>query len=600
MVSFDRPARPLSDRTARRVHARSDARPFAGLVTALFTLLCLHATSALADPSRAASGSASSPGKRLVDRIAVAGEPLTATALDGSATSAGTFGERHRRLAEHGVWLDIAGPSPNAVRLLERIADAGAHGLDPDRYDLDGLRESLATTFERPRSHAPPRLDSPERAALAYRFGRAFTRLATDLGRGLVDARTVQKRLYRDRLDPDIDTLRQALVRGDLDVDDALDAAAPTHERYLRLVDTTRKLLAERESGGTRTSVDASGSLQAGQRHDDVVRLKRRLIETGDLPTDAAITPMFGDELVVAIEAFRKRHGVPRSGSVDRRTRTALNRTIVNDLDDLAMSLERWRWMPRELGKRHVFVNLPDYRLTVRDGARRIVDMAVVIGSTEHPTPSFSRDMSYLEFNPTWTVPASIAHRELLPLERENPGYLRSQNFDFLEVVDGKLERVPYDSVSREDLALRPFPYTLRQHGGGSNALGRMKFMMPNPYAIYLHDTPAKRHFTLRDRAYSHGCIRLSDPDRLATLLLQIDGRSHERVRSLIESPTTRRAGLRTPIPTHLAYFTTWVDDDGNLQRRADVYGHDPALRAALEADGSLPSTRLAGTRPPG
>ena len=520
-------------------------------------------------------------------------EPALAAALDGPAASAEAHDERRRRLAEHGVWLGAVGPSAQASRLLERIADAGSHGLDPARYDLDGLREGIARVFDGTSPSGATDLDSPARAALAYRFGRAFTRLANDLGRGLVDARAVQRQLYRDRPDPDVRALAAALARGELDVDGALDTVAPTHARYTRLVDAMRERLAERAAGGFRTRVDVGGTLRAGHRHDDVMRLKRRLIETGELSVDTVVTPMFDANLVVAVEAFQRRHGIPAAGTVDERTRRALNRTLEEDLDDLAMSLERWRWMPRELGERHVFVNLPDYRLTLDNGAQRVIDMPVVIGSTEHPTPSFSRDMSYLEFNPTWTVPASIARRELLPLERRNPGYLKSRNFDYLKVVDGKLEKVPHDSIGPEELALRPFPYVLRQRGGENNALGRMKFMMPNPHAIYLHDTQAKRHFTLHERAYSHGCIRLSDPDRLATLLLGIDGHDLDETRSLIGSTVTRRARLKRPVPTHLAYFTTWIDADGRLQRREDVYGHDPALDAALRANGALPSARF-------
>lgn len=536
---------------------------------------------------------------RLPSPLASPVEPPLGAALDGPAASAEPADERRLRLAEQHTWLDPDGPSRNAERLLARLADAGAHGLDPARYDLDGLRADLAAAF-RPPPFAAPALDSPARAALAYRFGRAFSRLAEDLGRGLVDARSVQRRLYRDRPDPDIDALRAALVRGELDVDGALAAVAPTDERYLRLVDTTRKLLAERASGGSRTRVDEDGALRIGERHADVMRLKRRLIETGELPVDTVVTPMFDADLVVALEAFQRRHGIEPGGGSDRRTREALNRTIEDDLDDLALSLERWRWMPRALGELHVLVNLPDYRLVVDHGTRRVLDMPVVIGAIEHPTPSFSRDMSYLEFQPTWTVPASIAYRELLPRERADPGYLRSRNFDFLEYVDGTLRKVPHEAVDRAALDARPFPYVLRQRGGANNALGRMKFMMPNPYAIYLHDTPAKRHFALHERAFSHGCIRLSDPDRLATLLLQLDGRSPEETEGLIESRETRRSRLRAPVPTHLVYFTTWIDEEGDLRRRDDVYGHDPALRAALETLGALPSARLRNADPSG
>ena len=277
----------------------------------------------------------------------------------------------------------------------------------------------------------------------------------------------------------------------------------------------------------------------------------------------------------------------PRIGP---RTREALARTVEQDIDDVALSLERWRWLPRELGARHVFVNLPDYRLQLFENGRTLADMPVVIGAKRFPTPSFSRDMSYLEFNPTWTVPASITNRELIPLERRDPGYLASRRFDFLELVDGRLEKVARETVTPEDFETTPFPYTLRQRGGAGNALGRMKFMMPNRYAIYLHDTPSKRHFALHERAYSHGCVRLGDPDRLADVLMRKDGKSTGEIARALANPLTNRVRLKTHVPTHLVYLTTWVDESGTVQRRPDVYGYDPALREALLGKGLLPS----------
>ena len=221
--------------------------------------------------------------------------------------------------------------------------------------------------------------------------------------------------------------------------------------------------------------------------------------------------------------------------------------------------------------------------------------MPIVIGARRFPTPSFSRAMSYLEFNPTWTVPASITNRELIPLERRNPGYLESRQFVFLEPVDGGLREIPRESVTAEDFEEEPFPYMLRQRGGPRNALGRMKFMMPNPYAIYLHDTPAKRHFALHERAYSHGCIRLADPDRLASVLMEKDGKRDAEIERVFANPLTNRVRLKTHVPTHLVYLTARVDENGMLQRRPDVYGHDPALREALREKGLLPSEHPRG-----
>ena len=217
-----------------------------------------------------------------------------------------------------------------------------------------------------------------------------------------------------------------------------------------------------------------------------------------------------------------------------------------------------------------------------------MLSMIAVVGSTKHPTPAFTRHMSYLEFNPTWTVPASIANNELVPKERRKPGYLASRQFDYLQRINNRLVKVPAEEVTTDDFKKKPFPYVLQQRGGPINALGRMKFMMPNPYAIYLHDTQAKKHFTLNDRAFSHGCIRLSEPDLLARQLLEGDGYKASAVESALSADRTQRVRLRSPVPTHLTYMTTWVDENGLLQQRPDIYNHDLALTVALRANNTL------------
>lgn len=537
--------------------------------------------------------------------------PATGAAVP--ATSAAEADAVRAQLATFGPWLARDGVSENAHQLIRAIADIQAHGLAPYAYELETLRrerderERFATrnAFEAGLARLLLRLDSVltaqpdnQRADEAERlnatFQRSFVRLATHLGQGVVDARATQVDLFRDVPRVDTDALLDDLAAGRHDVDSALAALMPQHSGYARLVEAMRTLLAERDRGRARTTVPEIGSLWVGHRHDDVMSIKRRLQETGDLAADRPLTPMFDAPLKLAVESFQARHGLPAAGIVDVRTRAALNIDVHLAIEQVAMNLERWRWMPRSLGERHFFMNLPSYRLAMMNGEQTIIDMPVVIGSTEHPTPTFSKDMTYVEVNPTWTVPASIAYAELLPRELARPGYLRSRNFDYVKYRDGRIVTVPYDSVTREMLQRRPFPLTLRQRGGPNNALGRMKFMMPNPYAIYLHDTQAKQHFTLDDRAYSHGCIRLGDPAHLLDVLLQVDGREPGFASALLAQPQTRRERLDTPMPTHLTYFTAWVDDDGQLQRRADVYRHDPALRIALQATDTLLS------QPPG
>jgi len=492
-------------------------------------------------------------------------------------------------LAKYGPWLNEQGLSTNAHQLLFMLEDSRAHGLNPNQYGYKRLRNSANALAS---INALNASNEKEVNALRDLFSTdmtaAFVVFAADMSRGVTNARKTQRGLFRNTPAVDIESLAASLNDGTSTVMEALQSVMPMSDDYQRLTSVMRTLLEERENGIERTSVSDIGSIWQGQQHDDVFNIKQRLIETGDMPDSAVLSSMFDSELELAVKVFQRRHGLAPSGIVDKRTRNLLNTSVDQDIADVAVSLERWRWMQRDLGERHVWVNLPDYRLQLIDGNDEIIDMTVVVGAVDHQTPSFSRALSYIDFNPTWTVPRSIAEKELLPREIRNPGYLQARNFNFLKVVNGKRKAVPYNSVSADDLAQRPFPYTLRQEGGSRNALGRVKFMMPNPHSIYLHDTPAKKHFGQSMRAHSHGCIRLGNPMLFARELLDLDGRSTQEIDGLLEETSTTRTRLKQLVPTHLAYFTTWIDDDGIMQKRPDIYSHDEALQDALRTADSL------------
>lgn len=436
------------------------------------------------------------------------------------------------------AWIQADGPSLMTRQLLQAIKRSDEHGFNPAHYGRDELARKLAalppTDTSAPGTEA---LGSAQAADLQRDLDRAFRQLLTDLDRGLVDPVTSQYRVFTTPASHDIGHLYRQVSSGRLTVREAIAEVTPRHEHYARLRAALRRLLDERE-------------VRSAGRAD------------GDNPTrsEAALPDS------------------PHANDADTSVTLTLDETIAA----VVRSLERWRWMPGDLGERYLLVNLPNYRLEFYNSTQRIIDMPVVIGKASRGTPVFSRDMQYIDFNPTWTVPARITENELLPLERRSPGYLAARGFELLRKVPGGLERVPDSEMNPQTFRQKPLPYLLRQKPGPHNALGRLKFMLPNPYAIYLHDTPARHLFSRPRRAFSHGCIRLEDPDRLASLLLQIDGVSLERVAEMQARSGTTRINLRTPVPTHLGYFTTWVDDAGQLQHRPDVYGLDSTLDAAL------------------
>lgn len=497
----------------------------------------------------------------------------------------------------HGPWLNDDGISQNAQVLIRTIQDAKIHGLQPESYaskhilsivdllhDLDEKRTVEATQKNAQLSN--------NQEALRFRLNELldtnFIKLVEHLGKGIVDAKSNQKRLYRDAPTINAFNLLVSVGTAELSVRQVIDTVAPKHEGYTRLTQVMRDLLTEQSTGIQRAKVASANESKLLSEAEDKQQIRERLLETGDLSFDAAIASNVDAELLKALHTFQRRHGIEVSDFADTKTRAALNKSVSEDIDSVALNLERWRWLPRDLGDSHIFVNIPEFQIDLVVNNKTTLTMPGVVGKFRHQTPSFSRDMSYMEFNPTWTVPVSITNAELIPKERKNPGYLEARQFDFLKRVGDKVIKVPRSSITDAELNAARFPYTLRQRGGSKNALGRMKFMMPNQYSIYLHDTQSQEHFTLTERAYSHGCIRLSDPDALAQALMANDGYSQKEIDAAFASNRTHRIKFRQHIPTHLVYLTTWADENNVLQHRPDIYKNDQKLLEALRAANTL------------
>jgi len=426
------------------------------------------------------------------------------------------------------------------------------------------------------------------RKNLSNQLDRAFLKLSRHIGQGVVNGRELQSRLYRDAPRVKPESWLEDIREGKTSVSELFDSISQQHPTYLRMTQRMRDLLTEQASGVERTTVAPVTPTDDITAAQDNSALRQRLFETGDLSIDDLFNSYDPADLKIAIQNFQTRHGVASSGIADTRTRRTLNRSVNQEIAAMALNLERWRWLPRDFGDKHIFVNIPEYRMQFYNDGITELSMHAVVGKRKHQTPSFSQDMSYMDFNPTWTVPASITNEKLIPKERNRPGYLDSRQFEYLQRIDNQLIRVPRNQVTAKDFQQEKFPYILRQRGGPWNALGNMKFMMPNPYAIYLHDTQVKEHFTLNDRAFSHGCIRLSEPESLARLLLKTDGKDPDIMQSALDSGQTTRIRLFDPIPTHLVYLTTWVDENNKTQYRDDLYFNNQRLHTALKAKNTL------------
>ncbi|MEM9276990.1 MAG: L,D-transpeptidase family protein [Pseudomonadota bacterium] len=240
----------------------------------------------------------------------------------------------------------------------------------------------------------------------------------------------------------------------------------------------------------------------------------------------------------------------------------------------IVVNMERWRWLPRSLGKRHIMVNQAGFEMMIYDGGKVKDRRRVIVGKPYHKTPMFSHALEYAEFNPTWTVPRSIAGNEMLPKLRKDPGYLERNNYKVYTSWKADAPAMNPHSVDWHAVNAKKFPYRIVQQPGNNNALGQVKFMLPNRLNIYLHDTPAKSLFDQSARAFSHGCIRVHKPLEFAEQLFGSRSMSQAKIQKILTNPQTQRVNLKKKLPIHLAYFTVWVDG-GKAKFHKDVYGRD-------------------------
>jgi murein L,D-transpeptidase YcbB/YkuD len=344
------------------------------------------------------------------------------------------------------------------------------------------------------------------------------------------------------------------------DAGQALRTFNPPHRGYQLLRD---KLIEIRRARPRQAGepVKAGPILRVGSSDPRVGALRQRL---GLAAGDGSSALRYDSEVQGAVANFQRTVGLPPSGMLTARTIAALNGWSSQESEIIA-NMERWRWLPRDLGKDHIEVNIPDFSLAVLHGSAVVHEARVIVGKPENPTPIFSQKMEFLIVNPYWNVPYSIIKKEMLPKLAEDPNYF---------------ERHGYEVVERGNTLI------VRQPPGEDNALGRIKFMFPNAYSVYLHDTPSRSLFENDQRALSHGCVRVDQPFKLAEVVLGRDnGWSEDRVRRLV-GHGERTINLPRPIPVHLMYFTAFVDENGHLQFRDDLYGYSHRVWEVLHPTG--------------
>ena len=479
-------------------------------------------------------------------------------------------------------WVNGMEPTTQAQQVIALLRKADQKGLSAEDYDGPRWNDRLAKL--KPATRQPTEAD-------AVKFDLALTvcvmRYISDLHIGKVNPKHFDFAVDDESKRYDLAEFLKDHVVNAGDVARALAQVEPSYPGYRRTIEAlqTYMELAKKDDGEQLPLVKKT--IVPGDTYPGVPRLTRLLRLVGDLPASANIPPdraIYEGLLVDAVKNFQRRHGRDPNGRIDAQTVADLNVPLSRRVRQMQLTLERWRWMPDSYQKAPVVVNIPEFRLRAYDENFDIgVTMDVVVGKAYggHDTPVFSDTMEYVVFRPYWEVPYSITKTEVIPHLAEDPNYLAKKGF---EVVDSRQNVVTTGTVTPDVLAqIRAGKLFVRQEPGPRNALGLVKFVFPNSYNVYMHDTPATELFAKSRRDFSHGCIRLEKPADLAAWVLRDNpGWTPERIRAAMNGSTTQQVNLAHPIPVLIVYATVIVLEDGVVRFYDDIYEHDAALEKVL------------------
>jgi murein L,D-transpeptidase YcbB/YkuD len=479
------------------------------------------------------------------------------------------------------AWTRDGYPLPVAEALAKAIKAADAEGLQPRDYHLERIETALGEIRQ-----ILVRNERPEPANiinLEFLLSDAYLVYAAHLLNGRVNPETLHAdewTIYPTRFNL-ARHLSTALDGGD--VEGSLRGLLPPQQGYGRLKTALIVYRGLAERGGWPV-IPGDGRLEKGMKSDRVPVLRGRLKVTGEMPaTVDAVSDIFDEAVEEAVKRFQLRHGLFDDGIMGTRTLRALNVPVEKRIRQIELNLERWRWLPQNLGNPYIMVNIAGYGLEVVENETPVLTMKIVVGTAFQKTPVFSGKMTYIEMNPFWNVPHSIATEETLKKIRENPDFFTKENMKiFTAGQDG--EAVNPASIDWSQHSENNFPYRLRQEPGPRNPLGRIKFMFPNKHSVYLHDTSDPQLFRKERRGYSHGCIRIEKPMDMAEFVMRGSKEwSREKVAAVLKTKETTVAYLPKPIPVHILYFTAWGNGDGTVHFLEDIYRRDERLDRALQ-----------------
>ncbi len=472
--------------------------------------------------------------------------------------------ELYQRNGYQALWSNPDHWHPAALHLRAYLEQLPSHGLDPDSYHYTALRLD------------PSKLNLASRIEQDLLLSDSFLSLSNDFSATETGPQATWVALpWLLRLQPSDDPTV------------LLDTLLPQHPDYWALSQALQSLLLQ-ASPDPFATLDTTASLQLGHWGSKVEALSQRLAWLGAY--QGPTSDVFNEALRQALIRYQRSHGLNADGIAGPATLAALNTTDAQRIERISVNLERWRQSSRDWGDSHVRVNIAAQEMEYVHRGRTELSMKVIVGKNDRQTPTTSGTIEYLVVNPYWNVPRRIAIDDKLPLIKSNPGYLERHGFTVSTQAGERARPLDPDSINWQDLNRENFPYYLRQSPGQNNALGRVKFMFPNNYSVYLHGTPSRHLFNREERFFSSGCVRLAEPMSLARLMLRNHGPRGRSADWDFSSNATQRIFLAEPIPVHLQYWTAWVDRQGRVQYRQDAYHRDQPILAQLIRSGRYSS----------